>query len=734
MLSIICTVLLFCATACSWGWFGDNESNDQFDDKSNDQSSNVDNTGEEFVPTYKSGDQIELYLNASTNKRLLDYIDSNASQISVADKDVVEIRDNYLIPKAQGMTYISCLYGNVIKNYNVIVHRGAEFVTSCSISGMSIDVFYGNVGQTYQITTANSSSCDISELEISTYTNYTSVEAEDLISVNADGELRIVGIGNCDIWVHSATNAADKGVRFTITSSFAEEKLLSAVENWVAENIELTQIGVITRAELAEIKELTFTELVKFNEVEWSAILPGLTTVTFDLSAGSNYNSTYHISFGTFFYNFIGNEKLEYKFSILSAEREDLSLSFINFLLNPQNAVGIDVSSVKNTFISYNGICNIKGADAQSNGNGCNGMTANNLTVTLQQDAIVTISGGDGTSISANSTRIGGNAIRAYGKLELNALSSSYGTVLKVFGGNGGNGYNSGDAGGAGSTGVYADSVHISGIMSCYIYGGNGGNGKSGSSGKAGGNGGNGGTALISDNKINVTGTVCTITAGCGGNGGNGGAGANGISYSGSCSTDWNTYGSCRGANGGNGFAGGTGGNGGDGGISISCTEISLSGLSKFTLLSGNGGNGGNGGKGGDGGRGQNGGNGWIVVGYEPGHDGGNGGKGGNGGNGGNSGNGGASVSNKIVTILDGATLEQVDAVKGNGGKGGDGGNGGNGGNGGASPGKYMGLFKISGGDGGSGGSGGAAGSGGSGNVAGSNGTKGSSGSGGSNG
>lgn len=626
LLSILCIALLF-VTACS------NENNDE----SNSNYDIVDNIDADSIKIYKSGDQIELYLNSATNKQLADYIDSGASQVSVADKSIVEIQNGVLLPKSQGITYISCRYGDTIKNYNVIVHSGAEYVTSCSISGSSSNIFSAHVGQTYQISTANTSSCGVSELKIDTYTNYGSVEADELISVNSNGEIRVVGVGDCEIWVHSATNASDKGVRISISSSFAENILASAVTNWVTENLESTENGVITKSELAEIKTLTFTELLEFNESEWSTILPSLTLVTFDLSNGSSYNSTYNISSGKLSYGFVGNENSEYKFSILSDEREQLNLSFINFKLNSQSATGIDLSAVKKAVISYEGVCNIKGADAQNNGNGCNGITANNLTMTLHQDAVVSIVGGNGTSQSASGTRMGGIGVRTFGNFDVNALSSSYTTTLNIYGGNGGDGYSAGNSGGAGNSGISTDSLSIAGTLSCYIFGGNGGDGKIGADGADGSNGAKGNNE--SQGKDSVYG------------------------YDGRPGEDGKT-----------GQDGGDGGNGGNAIIVTKMPTIQHSVL--LSMTSGNGGNGANGGNGGDGGRGGNGGDddNWSFI-WIGDMSGGNGGAGGKGGAGGSKGDGGSSPSPVVIDGVN-ATLDLANTSETRGQSGSDGLNG----------------------------------------------------------
>jgi hypothetical protein len=195
--------------------------------------------------TYEMCEQIELYLNGG-EKYVYDFIDLFPDSIQVYDADIVEIRNAQLVPKMQGVTYISCTYGNTVKNYNVIVHEGAENVTAWTIDQTFSGVFQGFLGEKYQIRTTNSSSCEISDLKISASTKYAEVDAEELIRLGKNGEIEIIGIGECEIWIRSATNMLDKGVRIKVSSSFKDQALGEAVNRWFDENIALTEEGVIT--------------------------------------------------------------------------------------------------------------------------------------------------------------------------------------------------------------------------------------------------------------------------------------------------------------------------------------------------------------------------------------------------------------------------------------------------------------------------------------------------------
>lgn len=552
---------------------------------------------------YKAGEQIDLYLYSTCANSVLDYVDAGVVEIFIADKSIVDIENGNWVPKSDGITYISCKYENCIKNYNVIVHKGAEYVTSISIAGLSGSTFLANVGQIYQITTENSSACDVSELKIDTYTDYDEVDPDDLVSISANGEIRVVGMGTCEIWVHSASNAADKGARIFLSSSFSDSILSSAVERWIDANIERTQEGVITKAELAEIKMLTFTELLEFDESQWALMLPSLNSVTFDLTAGSRYNAKYNISSGTLAYNFVGAEKSVYKLAIVAQKRERLDLSFNNFSMQALAAC-VDASAVKDTYITYSGVCSLKAADA-SDGNGYSAIFADNLQISIAQDSDISIMGGDGSSTSVNGTRVGGFGIRTLGELDIIALSSTHETTLAVYGGDGGDGYGAGNSGGAGGVGVSAEFLSISGTFSCYIAGGTGGDGKTGAVGSAGTNGAKGNNE--SDGKDP-------------------------------------TYG-YDGRPGGAGSKGQDGGDGANGGVAVAVArELSVAHNVNLSVQSGDGGNGGNGGQGGKGGKGGDGGDDdkWSFL-WIGDMSGGAGGKGGAGGAGGEKGLGGIS-------------------------------------------------------------------------------------------
>lgn len=601
LLSILCIIFTFSATGCN---------GEQALGNIRDALSNLNlNLDLNLMNNPEEGIQIELYLNSNTTKQLSDFIDSEASSVSVSDTRIIEIRDGAIIPKSQGTTYISYKCGEKTKKHTVVVHNGAEFVTSCSIFGATSDPFTASIGQIYQIITSNSSSCPISELKVDAYTSNASIDPGELISISPSGEICFVGIGSCEIWVHSATNAQDNGARMIVSSAFADENLASAVSNWINKNPETNADDVITKTELGQIENLTFSELIDFSEADWCNALPSLKQVVFDLSENTNCTPTYSIGDGKLSYRFIGNESLEYSFSLVSAKRRSLSLSFCNFNLISQNRDAIDLSEVESAFISYDGACSVIGADAVSDGDGFNGITANNLTVTLNDDATVTILGGCGASQSTVSAGCGGIGIYTLGGLAINTPSTT--ATLSIHGGNGGNGYSYGSDGGTGNSGVAANTLNLSGEFSCYIYGGNGGDGKVGAKGETGARGAKGNNESQGRHSI---------------------------------------YG-YNGRPGGDGQVGQTGGNGGDGGNAIVTTvTLTIHPEVSLHLASGNGGRGGNGGDGGDGGKGGDGGDDdrWSFAWIDD-MSGGIGGDGGKGGVGGSKGLGGSSVAPIVV-------------------------------------------------------------------------------------
>lgn len=99
------------------------------------------------------------------------------------------------------------------------------------IDDISCKDFYGYVGKTYHITTRNSSKCDLSKLLVTSSKNYSSVVVEDLISIQDDGTLKIVGVGKCEVWIRSATNERDDGVKLKIHSSIKNELTRNAVND-----------------------------------------------------------------------------------------------------------------------------------------------------------------------------------------------------------------------------------------------------------------------------------------------------------------------------------------------------------------------------------------------------------------------------------------------------------------------------------------------------------------------
>ena len=623
--------------------------------------------------TYETGVQIEIYLN-SAPKTVFDYIGANPQSVVIADPDIAELQGGMLIPKKQGVTYITCNYGNVIRNHNVVVYGGAETVTAWQINNTSSDTFVGYVGQRYRITVSNSANCDITDLKLTASTDYDEVEAEDLITLGEDGTLELVGVGECEIRIRSVTNMLDQGVKIKVSSTFEDRTLGNAVDNWFNTHINLMQAGVYTERELAMVDSLVFGELIAVNETDWRSVLPSLKTVVFDLSDGGYCPSEYRIGAGELKYCFVGSPNRAYDLQITATGRRSLELELENLALSPRESACIDLSDIPSSEIGFKGTCTLRAADASArhSGDGSTAIMANELTVTLYGGARVNVLGGNGTSVGFSGTRNGGNGIVAMGDLSLRSDSEYQKAVLNVFGGNGGHAYDTGTSGGHGGVGMQAKMLTVSGPISCEISGGNGGNGVKGigysnaaSSGSAGGDAQNG--------KAGSDGASGTK----GGDGGNGGIGlfADGITTVDSAKLH------CQGGNGGNGAAGGNGQSGGQGGKGGRTIGLSLFQKEK---------NAGNGGKGGSGG---------------------------NGGDGGHAGSGALAIripQKNLYMLASGSDITMVHGYGGVAGKGGDGGSGGNGGDGGDD--KDGGIFftegpvEGAGGAGGSGGSGGRAG------------------------
>ena len=650
-------------------------------------------TGEIGV-RYEICEQIELYLNGET-RYIYDFIDWGPDSIQVYDEEILEIRNAQFVPKMQGVTYISCAYGNTVKNYNVIVHDGAENVISWTIGQTSSGVFQGFLGKKYQIRTLNSSNCNISDLKITASTKYSEVGAEELVRLGKNGEIEIIGIGECEIWIRSATNMLDKGVKIKVSSSFEDQMLGEAVSRWFDENIALTEEGVITENEIKCVTDLTFNQLVSFQETEWKALLPSLKTIRFDLSRGDHGTGAYKISSGDLKYHFIGSQGKANGFSIVTDNRENLNITFENLFLSPSDSGCLNFANVQNVYAEFLGVCQFNASQGYS-GDGYNAINAQQLTIALNPKAVVGFKGGDGTSVSGNGTRNGGYGILVNGKLSICSLAPNIDASLSAQGGKGGNAYDNGTDGGNGGIGIKATELSAEGTFTCNITGGAGGKGSTGKAGvyrgndgQQGGMGGHGATALVCQKLYIKVDCIFRVTGGTGGDGGTGGAGAKGT---------WGATGNSAkengahifnsgvdaspGGDGGTGGAGGRGGNGGNGGYAIQVTDYFYNESRNIVAIGGNGGTGGQGGRGGDGGEGGEGGRDDYWGGSNAPGRGGNGGKGGRGGNGGTGGNRGV-ASNSAIQI-DGLNIVGSDGNLGFGGLAGGAGDGGERGTGGS--------------------------------------------------
>ena len=483
--------------------------------------------------------------------------------------------------------------------------------------------FMGYVGETYKITAANNVPYDISKYNITVTENYPTVNAEDLALVGSDGSLKLVGVGKCEVWIRSATDASDKGVKFQVTSSIRNKSLGTAINEAFSEKLGSQQNNAITQGELAAVKSLKFFELKEFDESELKVILPALDTVVYDLSNGSYEDSKqFKLGTGSIKYHFIGSEDKVYALSVTTAQRKDITLTFENISLASKGVDCIDVSNANNASINFIGICEIKASDAFTSGDGYIGIKANGLDLILHQYSNVTISGGTGTSSSYSGTRNGGVGVFAT-EISIDTLSDKYDAHLLICGGNGGNAYSLGASGGDGALGVQAETVGIYADLFCNIVGGSGGNGKKGAdstvqgetgwcrtlvgqpragtggqggTGSDGGAGGNGADAFVGT--ITVKSGTCKLIGGVGGDGAAGGKGGKGGTGGGN--TAWNNFEGTGGT--GHGGQGGTGGVGGDAGHGGKNTQVnySVSPTAVFKIILGDNGVVGEGGEGGE--------------------------------------------------------------------------------------------------------------------------------------
>lgn len=666
---------------------------------------------------YKSGGQVELYVNSESSCELTSFAESGYVDYVVDDEAIAAVKNGKLVAKSEGYTYISINYGNYIVNHNIIVHPGYEKVNTVRIDGLDIiatdDISVKlHVGKSYPLTINGDANFDFANVKIRSQSAFDEVSASEFISIDKEtGEIYVVGVGSCDLIVKLSTNKNDSGVKIHIDTDLEDSTLKTAVLKYFDDNgYEMTCNGYgttfITATELNLIDELTFDSINNFSSEKWATMLHNLKSLVFDLSGSSSTTlGKLTVKNDNLQYKFIGATEKLYSFQIVSEKRDDLKLSFENFNYSA-SGTALNLQNVSETALCFDGLCSIKVGSASNNYNGSTAVLASNLSVELTKGSNVTINGGNGGSSQAvNSTlytRTGGTGIEAR-KLSITTKGYSQDTIFSVSGGNGGNGYENGNSGGNGGIAVKAQYVDIDNYISVVLFGGNGGNGKKGNDGSpgdstsetakagsggkdgsAGGNGGNGGVAIVADSVNAKIESYLFFKGGSGGNGATGGVGGTGGSGGNSAKDDESKN------TGGAGGAGGAGGNGGNGGAGASACDVYSSSSSNMQIIAINSqtvfllsGDGGNAGAGGTGGTGGNGGNGLVGGSYEwylwvnfTNH----GGAGGTGGNGGNAG----SIGESILTqySVNGNTMNNS-AKLGSGASGGSGGRGGTGGTGG---------------------------------------------------
>ena len=635
-------------------------------------SINIYATEERATIEYKTGAQIELYLKSDSSCELTSFASSGYVSYTVGDESIAVVKNGNLTAKKAGLTYISFNYGNYIINYNVIVHSGYKSIQYVNINGnnisssnkASVNLY---VGETYDLLINNDSDFDFYNLKIQAFSKYKEVSADEFVRIDKEGKLHVVGMGPCDLVIKLSTNKTDPGIRIQINSNFENSALNDASLKFFNDNgYELACTGYddqlfMTATELSIINTLTLTSLQNYSNEKLDQIFPNLKKVAFDLSNSNTTLGSFTIKNDKFEYQFIGNPEKTYSLDLKSDKRDSLKIHFNNFNYS-SSQTALNLENVSNAVVSFNGKCSIKANEASYNYIGYSAIVASSLSIELAKESDVTIRGGKGGSSSVyNNThysRQGGNGIKAKNlSITVNGYSES--TTLYIYGGDGGNGYNYGDAGGAGNAGVSTESLSVSGILSCNVYGGNGGNGKAGkddysyasavgsvsagedgkkgntgSKGQTGGSGGNGAAAISTISIDKAIGIKLVLIGGNGGDGAKGGRGQNGGTGGKGGNNKNDDAG--NGGKGGTGGEGGNGGSAGEGALAINISKIDyLYSLTNTSMIHGYGGNAGSGGNGGTGGKGGNGGDdkhgSFLVEGPEQGSGGnpGDGGKGG---------------------------------------------------------------------------------------------------------
>lgn len=646
------------------------------------------------ITKYISGNQIVLYLNGEPSS-LSDFgIVNNGYDFVIKDESVVELSDNTLYPKKAGITYMSCYQTDCIINYNIVVYSGTKNVNSITlnVNGMSFDK--ASLGSRCVLEASGTSGkCDMSDIDISlkvckiTPVNgiyvETDVDPDEILTIDENGNVTIVGVGVVKIKARSATNKFDQGKECIIQTFISDTTLEKAVGKYFKNNNIATVLGEgsYTKSELGLIEELEFDDIYSLYNEEIKLSFTGLKKAVFDFSQSyRQFNGEKLICSGDYDNVVKGNPQRVYDMRIgCGSKSEAINIEFRDFNMESSSSA-LDFSNVDFATLNFNGKCSFS-CTSVYRGAGSSAIVAKDISVRVNQNAELFVKGGNGGESINDTVRIGGGrGIFAEGNVFIHGSDSAdpseivitggngeqgvthmYGGVnasdggpgitcemlscdnslnITVVGGNGGNGSTAkdiksdGGIGGAGGPALSVDFLELKDGVSMTLKGGAGGSGGAGSSGKTsekgfyGGRGGNGGDGFEKDTQLNLlNGQKLLIYGGNAGRGGNGGAGGNGLDGI---------------AEGRNTTAGGTGGKGGPGGIggSLGFDNVLVGGFEDFVVVGGAGGDGGTGGNGGAGGNGATLSADTLVISWvnDYGYRGGNGGNAGDGGYGGSAG------------------------------------------------------------------------------------------------
>ena len=515
---------------------------------------------------YRTGKQIELYLNSSGVK--LDSVivhNGEYTDCIVNDETVAEIKDGVLVPKSEGFTFLTCYYDGHLYNHNVIVHNGTETVSTVNIGGFlqDDDDITLEVGEEYPIT-INDSAITLSNIRIRQRTQYGNIGADSFVFLDSEkGVIRIYGVGDCDLFFASETNKQDPGKCVHITTEISDTTLKNGILQYLQSNGIEPAIGnyngqVITRDEISAVKQLSFSTVQKNITEKWKKEFPNLNKIIYDFRDVSPTDFGDCVFFDdSFDYEFFGDPSKTYTIQFRSKKRDSLNIVFHDFNITSADLTA-NFSDVKNTSLTFDGQCSIKGGNGIGSNYGFDALSADGLTIQLVKGANVTISGGNGGSEkNTGGNRTGGVGLTS-SQLRITSKGYSEHTSFMVVGGNGGNAFENGNSGGDGGVALKTQTLEIGKSVLVSLIGGNGGNGKKGNNGAAGA----ASTETATDGKVGKKGVL----------GGAGGAGGIAILTESIC-LEFDSFLYAKGGNGGNGAAGGTGGKGGVGGNSAKDNE-----------------------------------------------------------------------------------------------------------------------------------------------------------------